>query len=75
MQQALNLANQAGISSLQNRCHAALIKWHMQQHHFELALPSFNALAQNTEAEVIKISAKHRQKILHLETISRMRLL
>jgi tetratricopeptide (TPR) repeat protein len=75
LQQALSLANQAGISVLQNRCHEALIKWHLQHHQLELALPSFNALAQNNASEPFKISSKHRQQILHLETQSRLRLL
>ncbi len=75
LQRALNLANQAGIRLLQDRCHTALIQWHLKHHHFELALPSFNALVQNTEAEVFKINIKYRQQILHLETQSRMRLL
>jgi tetratricopeptide (TPR) repeat protein len=75
LQQALILADQSGISVLQNRCHKALIKWYLQHNYFELALPSFNALLQNEEGEPLKISSKHRQQILHFETQSRMRLL
>ncbi|MFC7418963.1 tetratricopeptide repeat protein [Iodobacter arcticus] len=75
LQQALNLALQAGIKELQNRCHTGLIQWHIAQHHYELAMPSFNALLQNEERHTFKISAKHRQRILQLQTQSRMKLL
>ncbi|MBY0444746.1 MAG: tetratricopeptide repeat protein [Burkholderiales bacterium] len=73
LQQALFLANQSGICVLRNRCHAALIKWHLRQNNFELALPSFNALVQNEEGERLQIGAKHRRQISHLETQSRLR--
>lgn len=71
--QALSLAESGGIKPLQNRCNMALIQWHLARQNDELALPAFNALIQNEDTEKFKISAKHKQQILQLETQSRMR--
>ncbi|QZA81053.1 hypothetical protein [Deefgea piscis] len=70
--QAQQLAEQAGVSSLQTRCSKALIDCYLAQQQAELALPFYAQLFAQQSLPERKISATHRKKIMQLETQSRV---
>ncbi|WP_288843903.1 hypothetical protein [uncultured Deefgea sp.] len=70
--QAQQLAEQAGVPSLQTRCCKALIDCYLAKQQAELALPFYAQLFAQQSLPERKISATHRQKIMQLETQSRV---